>query len=55
MIIDNILFEGELKDNIIPLIKELNYDELNEVINDLNLSNNTTVILKNDNKNKKNL
>jgi len=55
MIIDNILFEGELKDNIIPLIKELNYDELNEVIDSLNLSNNTTVILKNDNNSKKNL
>ena len=55
MIIDNILFEGKLNDNIIPLIKELNYDELNEVIDNLNLSNNTTVILKNDNNNKKNL
>ena len=49
MIIDNILFEGELKDNIIPLIKELNYDELNDVINSLKLDNFTTVILKNDN------
>ena len=28
MIIDNILFEGELKDNIIPLIKELEYDDI---------------------------
>ena len=55
MIIDNILFEGELKDNIIPLIKELDYNELNKVINSLDLSNNTTVILKNDNNNKKNL
>jgi len=55
MIIDNILFEGELKNNIIPLIKELNYNELNDVINSLNLSNNTTVILKNDNNSKKNL
>lgn len=55
MIIDNILFENKLKDNIIPLIKELDYDELNDVIKSLNLSNNTTVILKNDNNNKKNL
>ena len=51
MIIDNILFDGELKDDIIPLIKELNYNELNEVINSLNLTNNSTVILKNDKKN----
>jgi len=50
MIIDNILFDGELKDDIIPLIKELNYKELNEVINSLNLSNNTTVLLKNGDK-----
>ena len=50
MIIDNILFDGELKDDIIPLIKELNYDELNEVINSLDLSNNTTVLLKNKDK-----
>jgi len=55
MIIDNILFENKLKDDIIPLIKELNYDELNEVIKSINLSNNTTVILKNDNNSKKNL
>lgn len=50
MIIDNILFEGTLKDDIIPLIKELNYEELKEVINSLNLTNNTTVILKNSDK-----
>lgn len=47
MIIDNILFDGELKDDIIPLIKELDYDELKDVINSLDLSNNTTVLLKN--------
>lgn len=46
MIIDNILFDGELKDDILPLIKELNYDELNKVINNLDLSNNTVVLLK---------
>ena len=48
MIIDNILFEGKLTDNIIPLIKELNYNELEEIIKNLNLENNTTVIVKND-------
>ena len=53
MIIDNILFEDSLKDNIIPIIKELNYEELNRVIKELNLENNTTVILKNDNNIKK--
>ena len=55
MIIDNILFEGMLKDNIIPLIKELDYNELNDIVNNLDLSNNATVILKNDNNSKKNL
>jgi len=53
MIIDNILFDGELKDDIIPLIKELNYEELNKVIESLNLSNNTSVLLKNNDKNEK--
>ena len=55
MIIDNILFECMLKDNIIPLIKELDYNELNDIVNNLDLSNNATVILKNDNNSKKNL
>ena len=50
MIIDNILFDGELKTNIIPLMKELNYKELNEVIDNLNLENTTKVIIEKSNK-----
>ena len=46
MIIDNILFDNKLIDNIIPIIKELNYEELCSVIDSLNLDNNTIVILK---------
>lgn len=47
MIIDNVIFENKLSENIITLIKELNYEELLEVIKRLDLSNNTTVTLKN--------
>ncbi len=50
-IIDNILFENKIADDIIPLIKSLNYEELKEIIKNLNLSNNTTVILKNNKNN----
>ena len=46
MIIDNILFDNKLIDNIIPIIKELNYEELCSVMDSLNLDNNTIVILK---------
>ncbi len=47
MIIDNVIFENKLSENIITLIKELNYEELLGVIKRLDLSNNTTVTLKN--------
>ena len=46
MIIDNILFDNKLIDNIIPIIKELNYNELSNVIESLNLYNTSIVILK---------
>ena len=46
MIIDNILFDNKLIDNIIPIIKELNYNELSNVIESLNLDNTSIVILK---------
>lgn len=49
MIIDNILFDGKLKDDVIPIIKSLTYEELKDVINNLNLENTTTVVLKNNN------
>ena len=46
MIIDNIIFDGEIEENMIDLIKSLNIDELNELINELDLSNKSIVILK---------
>lgn len=46
MIIDNVLFENKLSDDIIPIIKSLNYEELLTVINNLKLNNNNIVILK---------
>lgn len=49
MIIDNVLFDGKLKDDIIPIIKSLTYEELKEVINNLNLENTTTVVLEKNN------
>ena len=46
MIIDNILFENKLRNDIISVIKDLTYEELNSVIDSLNLDNVSTVILK---------
>ena len=45
MIIDNIIFEGHIENDMIGLLKSLNYDELNRVISSLDLSNNCTVIM----------
>ena len=46
MIVDNIIFENKIEDNMIELIKSLNIDELNEIIEELDLSNKSIVILK---------
>ena len=45
MIIDNILFDGELKTNVISVMKELEFNELKEIIKNLNLENITKVII----------
>ena len=45
MIIDNIIFDGHIENDMIGLLKNLNYDELNRVISSLDLSNNCTVIM----------
>ena len=45
MIIDNIIFDGHIENDMIGLLKSLNYDELNRVISSLDLSNNCTVIM----------
>lgn len=47
MIIDNILFENKIEDNILGIIKSLNIEEMNNIINSLDLSNTSTVIIKN--------
>ena len=45
-IVDNIIFENKIEENMIDLIKSLNVDELNEIIEDLNFDNKSIVILK---------
>lgn len=45
MIVDNILFDNTLKDDIIPFIKSLNYEEFINVINKTNLKNISKVIV----------
>ncbi len=47
MIIDNILFEGYIEENIVDIIKSLNKEELDNIINSLDLSNNNITIIKN--------
>lgn len=46
MIIDNIIFDGEFNSDNVEVIKSLSYGELKELLNKLDLSNNSTVILK---------
>ena len=45
MIVDNILFDNTLKDDVIPMIKELNYEEFVGVISKLNTKNISRVIV----------
>ena len=45
MIIDNVIFDGIFNNDNIKTIKELNYNELKEFISNLNLDNNSTVII----------
>ena len=46
MIVDNIIFNGRVEENMIDLLKSLNIQEMNEVINTLSLKNYSIVILK---------
>lgn len=46
MIVDNIIFENEIETNMIDLIKSLNINELNKIIEELDLTNKSIVILK---------
>ncbi len=46
MIVDNIIFNNSIETNMIEIIKSLSMNELNSVINNLNLKNNSIIILK---------
>ena len=47
MIIDNIIFENTIETDMIEILKSLNIEELNSVIENLNLDNKSIVILQN--------
>lgn len=47
MIIDNVIFENTIETDMIDILKSLNVDELNSVIESLNLNNKSIVILQN--------
>ena len=46
MIVDNVIFDNHIEDNIIELIKSINIDELNEIVDKIDFSNKSIVILK---------
>ena len=46
MIVDSIIFDGNFNDDNIGLIKNLNYEELEDILERIDLSNTSTVILK---------
>ena len=46
MIVDNIIFDNRIEDNIIELIKNIDIDELNEIVDKIDFSNKSIVILK---------
>ena len=46
MIVDNIIFDNRIEDNIIELIKSIDIDELNEIVDKIDFSNKSIVILK---------
>ena len=46
MIVDNIIFDNKIEEDMIGLIDSLNIDELNEVVNKIDFSNKSIVILK---------
>ena len=47
MIIDNVIFENTIETDMIDILKSLNIDELNSVIESLDLNNKSIVILQN--------
>ena len=51
MIIDNMIFEGKIEENITDILKSLNMEEFEELINSLNFDNKSIVILSKANNN----
>ena len=49
MIVDNIIFENKIEENIVPIIEKLNKKEMDEIIKNLDLTNNSTIIIKSKN------
>ena len=45
MIIDNIIFDNHIENNMIKILKELNIEELNKIIEKLDLKNESIVVL----------
>ena len=46
MIVDNIIYENKIEEDMIGLIKSMNIDELNNIIKNIDLTNNSIVIVK---------
>ena len=46
MIVDNIIFDNKIEIDIINIIKSLNIDELNDIVNKIDFDNKSIVILK---------
>jgi hypothetical protein len=46
MIIDNIIFDGNICEDVIGLINSLNIQELNEIARKIDFSNKSIVVLK---------
>ena len=48
MIIDSIIFDGNICEDIIDIINSLNIDELNEIVRKIDFDNKSIVVLKKD-------
>ena len=47
MIVDNVIYNNKIDNNMIDVLKSLNIEELNEILETINLNNKSIVILKN--------